>query len=109
MAEAGVGRGRGRLRRHPPRGPGAREFLALPRRRHPLRLAASQRLPGPVTGPRGGSRSRRLEQHLRHERDRAVAGATAALVAGGKGAVDILVRRGARSQRPRVARTHRLW
>lgn len=83
-----------RRHRGAPGGPGAEELRALPRRRHPVRVAA--RLD---TAPR------------RHVRSGSPATDAAAAPQPGRlqGAVDLLVRRGARPQRAGGARAEHVW
>lgn len=92
MAKACVGRDerrrRGRRGRGAARGPGNQQLRALPRRGHPVRMAA-----------RAGAA---VQRHLRDDRARPAA----ALAQGRQRALDLLVRRGARLERPRRTRAY---
>lgn len=96
-----MARGAGRPGRRGGPGPRAAELLAMPARRHPLRVAA-RRAPAAASGRlrAAGRPPGRAAAPARA----AGRGAPAPRPARRQGAVDLLVRRGARPDQPRLTR-----
>lgn len=109
MEKARMGRGSRWIRRYSFRGPSAVEFLTMLSWWHSMRVATSGRHAGHVR-PGSGRYRRRFGARSWHLRPghRALACTSAALPHRCQGALDLLVRRGTRSLRSRIAGAHRL-